>query len=176
LRALFLVLAAVVTAAGCGSPGGVKSDWERQNLKAEAPEEQVEPPAYPAPGSLLEFGVIDGGGFRFFIDGATLSVGKDAIVRYVLVARSADGVENVSFEGMRCATAEYRVYAFGRPERSWSASRTGWRSLDAPSVQKRHTTLYREYFCPQNEPIRNAAEGVRALEQGGHPFSRGFAR
>jgi hypothetical protein len=43
-------------------------------------------------------------------------------------------------------------------------------------VQRRHTTLYREYFCPQNEPIRNAGEGVRALEQGGHPFSKGFGR
>jgi CNP1-like family len=171
LRRLLLV----VLLAGCSS-GGFQSDWERQNLKVQAPEEQVEPPAYPAPASLLEFGVLDAGGFRFFIDGATLNVGKDAIVRYVLVARSPDGVENVSFEGMRCATGDYRVYAFGRPDRTWSASRAGWRSLDSPSVQRRHTTLYREYFCPQNEPIRTAGEGVRALEQGGHPFSKGFAR
>ena len=116
------------------------------------------------------------GGFHFFVDGATLSVGKDGVVRYVLVARSPDGVHNVSYEGIRCATAEHRTYAFGRPDGSWSASRAGWRQLDAPSAQRRHTTLYREYFCPQNEPIRDAAEGVRALEQGGHPFSKGFAR
>jgi len=103
-------------------------------------------------------------------------VGKDGVVRYVLVARSPDGVQNVSFEGMRCASAEHRVHAFGRPDGSWSAARVGWRPLDAPSVQRRHSTLYREYFCPQNEPIRDAAEGVRALEQGGHPFSKGFAR
>jgi hypothetical protein len=171
-RLLFLAVAL----AGCSSSGGFQSDWERQNLKAQAAEEQVDPPAYPVAGRLLEFGVIDGGGFHFFVDGATLSVGKDGIVRYVLVARSPDGVQNVSFEGMRCASAQHRVYAFGRPDGSWSASRAGWRSLEAPAVQRRHTTLYREYFCPQNEPIRNAAEGVRALEQGGHPFSKGFAR
>jgi hypothetical protein len=173
LRLLLVALAL----AGCSSSGGFQSDWERQNTKAQqAAEEQVDPPAYPNDAGLLEFGVLDAGGFHFFVDGATLSVSKDGIVRYVLVARSPDGVQNVSFEGMRCATAEHRVYAFGRPDGSWSASRAGWRSLDAPAAQRRHTTLYREYFCPQNEAIRSPGEGVRALEQGGHPFSRGFAR
>ena len=171
MRRLLFVLAL----AGCGSPG-VQSEWERANRKAEPAEEQVEPPAYPVAAKLLEFGVIDPGGFRFFVDPTTLSVGKDGVVRYVLVARSAEGAQNVTFEGMRCATAEHRVYAFGRPDGTWSASRAGWRSLEAPTAQRRHTTLYREYFCPQNEPVRTAAEGVRALEQGGHPFSKGFAR
>jgi hypothetical protein len=172
LRSFVLVLAL----AGCGTPGAFQSEWERDQLKTQVAEEQVEPPAYSRGAPLLEFGVLDAGGFHFFVDGATLSVGKDGIVRYVLVARSPDGVENVSFEGMRCAVAEHRIYAFGRPDGSWSASRAGWRSLEAPSVQRRHTTLYREYFCPQNEAIRSAGEGVRALEQGGHPFSKGFAR
>jgi len=171
LRSLVLVLAL----AGCSS-GGFQSDWERQNQKAPAAEEPIDPPPYPKGARLLEFGVVDAGGFHFFVDGATLSVGKDGVVRYVLVARSPDGVHNVSYEGIRCASAEHRTYAFGRPDGSWSASRAGWRPLDAPSAQRRHTTLYREYFCPQNEPIRDAAEGVRALEQGGHPFSKGFAR
>jgi hypothetical protein len=165
----------VLALAGCGS-GGFQSDWERQNQKAPAAEEPIDPPSYPKGARLLEFGVVDAGGFHFFVDGATLSVGKDGVVRYVLVARSPDGVHNVSYEGIRCASAEHRTYAFGRPDGSWSASRAGWRPLDAPSAQRRHTTLYREYFCPQNEPIRDAAEGVRALEQGGHPFSKGFAR
>jgi hypothetical protein len=173
LRAVLLALAL----AGCSSSGGFQSDWERQNaVKAQAQEEQLDPPPYPKDARLLEFGVLDGNGFHFFVDGTTLSVGKDGIVRYVLVARSPDGVQNVSYEGLRCATAEYRVYAFGRADGSWSASRAGWRSLEAPSVQRRHTTLYREYFCPQNEAIRNAGEGVRALEQGGHPFVKGFGR
>lgn len=52
--------------------------------------------------------------FRFFVDAATLSVSDDGIVRYVLVARSPGGVDNVSLEGMRCATSEVRIYALGR--------------------------------------------------------------
>jgi hypothetical protein len=160
--------------AGCSAPG-VQSDWERANRKAEPVEEQPTPPAYPTAANLLEFGVLEAGGFRFFVDSATLGVGKDGVVRYALVARSRDGVQNVTYEGLRCATAEYRVYAYGRADGSWSASRSGWRPLEGSSAQRWRTTLYREYFCPQKEPIRDAAEGVRALEQGGHPFAKGFA-
>jgi hypothetical protein len=175
LRRWLLLPAAVLTAAGCSS-GGPQSDWERQTLKGQPGEEQVEPPAFPAPGSLLEFNVVDAGGFRFFVDRMTLSVGKDGVVRYTLVARSADGVQNVSYEGLRCASADYRTYAFGRADRSWATSRSGWRPLEGPSAQRWRTALYREYFCPQSEPIRDAAEGVRALQQGGHPFVKGFGR
>jgi len=159
--------------AGCGSPGP-QSEWERQNLKEKAAEEQVELPAFPAPANLLEFNVVQADGFRFFVDRTTVSIGKDRIVRYTLVARSPEGVQNVSYEGLRCATADYRTYAFGRADGSWSASRSGWRSLEAPSAPRWRATLFQDYFCPQSEPIRNAAEGVRALEQGGHPFAKGF--
>ena len=165
MRVLLLLLAA-----GCATQE--MSDWERSNIDARPAEENLVLPPYPQSAKLLPFDVSDSGGFRFFVDGATLSVGKDRIVRYVLVARSPDGAQNVSYEGMRCSTAEYRVYALGRPDATWSDSRSGWRSLTGAPARQR--ALYREYFCPQAEPIRDAAEGVRALEQGGHPFSKGF--
>lgn len=34
------------------------------------------------------------------------------------------------------------------------------------SVQRWHNELYREYFCPQREPIASAAEGLQALRTG----------
>ena len=156
--------------AGCATQE--MSDWERSNIDKRPPEESLVLPPQPQPGRLLPFGVSDSGGFRFFVDGTTLSVGKDRIVRYVLVARSPEGTQNVSYEGIRCSTGEYRIYALGRADGTWSESRSGWRPvMGAPA---RQVALYREYFCPQAEPIRTAAEGVRALEQGGHPFSKGF--
>lgn len=165
----------VLALAGCAAVPHGQSDWEEQNTRRQWNEESLVMPPAPAQASLLEFAVPDAGGFRFFVDGATLSSGKDGVVRYVLVAHSPSGAQNVSFEGLSCATAEHRVYALGRSDGSWAASRGEWRSLTAPSVQRRQVTLYREYFCPQNEPIRTAAEGVRALQQGGHPFARGFS-
>ena len=81
------------------------------------------------------------------------------------------------FDWLYLGFARYRVRlgrAFGRPDGGWTLSRSTWRSLEGPSAQRRYTILYREYFCPQNEPIRSAGEGVRALQDGGHPFAKGF--
>jgi len=103
------------------------------------------------------------------VDGASLSVGKDGVVRYTLVARSPLGAESVSFEGMRCDPREVRSYAFGRADRSWSRRDTPWRPIAQRSVQRWHNALATEYFCPGETLILNAAEGVEALRRGGHP-------
>ena len=120
------------------------------------------PPAYPQPAQLVEVRLPDADGFRFYIDRSTLAVGKDGVVRYVLVARSAEGAQNVSFEGLRCASAENRVLAVGQPDGTWAAARSGWRAISAP----RHLALYRDFFCPQGEPVGSTADAVRALERG----------
>ena len=160
--------------AGCGSRGP-QSDWERQNHKDKpAAEEQAELPAPPTAANLLEFSVGEAEGFRFFVDRTTLSIGKDGIVRYTLVARSPEGAQNVSYEGLRCATADYRTYAFGRADGSWAASRSGWRSLEGSAQQRWRTTLYRDYFCPQSTSVSDADEGRRVLREGGNPWRRGF--
>jgi hypothetical protein len=108
-------------------------------------------------------------GFRFHVDRTSLTV-DDGIVRFALVVRSAEGADTTSYEAMRCEGSEIRAYALGRAG-AWQAAGGGWR----PIAQRWHIVLAREYFCPQGVPIRDAAEGRRALEQGGHPFHRGFS-
>lgn len=168
-RALFLVAALGACA------HGEKSDWERKHEQRLAPaQETVALPAYPRPERLIEFFVAATSEFRFFIDAASLSVGSDGVVRYTLVARSPAGVDNVSFEGMRCTSAQVRTYALGR-DGAWGGQPGEWRPIEPRSVQRWHNALYREYFCPQKEPIASAREGVEALRRGGHPFARGFS-
>ena len=168
-----MVLAAALAA--CGGPG-VKSDWERQHEQQLVPrEEPVVLPAYPGKRELIEFTVDAAGGFRFFIDPASLSVGSDGEVRYVLVARSAQGVENVSFEGMRCNSAELRLYALGRGG-AWTGMSGEWRSMRERSAQRWQLTLFREFFCPLKDPITNVREGIQALRDGGHPALKGLTR
>jgi hypothetical protein len=154
--------------AACGSSGPT-SDWERVNeekLPAAQQPREVLPTPPPQRGELIEFFVAATSEFRFFVDAASLSVGSDGIVRYVLVARSSAGAENVSFEGMRCATREVRIYALGR-DGAWVGRETDWRAIQPRSVQRWHNELYREYFCPQREPVASAAEAVQALRAGG---------
>ena len=172
--ALMAVLGLLVAA--CGPRKVAQSEWERSNesrLSREQAEAEVvtQFPAYPRKANLLEFRVGGTGEFAFFIDKGSLSVGSDGIVRYVMVARSSDGVDNVSYEGLRCESAEVRRYAAGQPDATWRVSPGLWQ----PIARRWHLVLHREYFCPQNVALHSAAEGVRALQAGGHPFSRGFS-
>jgi hypothetical protein len=149
--------------------GQAPSDWEREQAERDWRESAFTLPAYPGPESLVPFFVSSASSFSFSIDGATLSATEDGVVRYVLVARSAQGSESVSFEGLRCSKGEYRIYATGQADRSWTPSRSTWRPIDPRSVQRWHQALYKEYFCPLGNPINSAAEGLDALRRGGHP-------
>lgn len=155
----------------------MKSDWERKNeglLEKEASDPVPPPPAFPGRATLLEFEVRGQRDFRYFIDGATLSVDPGGVVRYTVVARSLSGVENVTYEAIRCKTDEYRVYGLGRADGTWGGRLGSWRPI-AESRQAQHRTLQREYFCPQSNAISDADEGRRALQQGGHPWAKGFS-
>ncbi len=149
--------------------GQVKSDWELQQERSGWKEAEVKPPAYPRKENLIEFFVAAASDFRFFVDGASLSVGPDGVVRYALVARSPSGAENLTFEGIRCATGEYRIYAVGRPDGVWAGRASEWRVIEPRTVQRWHNALQREYFCPDREPVRTPEEGVNALREGRHP-------
>ena len=166
------ILLALLLVAGCGTRPVEQSEWERENRKPALAEAQVELPPYPVAARLIEFEQHPGADFRYFIDPQTLSVDKDGVVRYVLVARSSGGVHNVTYEGLRCETAEHRYYAFGHADGTWSRSRSNWRSLQEGQPLQR--VLYADYFCPQKVAILNVGEGVRALRDGGHPFAKGF--
>jgi len=145
-----------------------KSNFEEEQDRLNWKEAEVAPPAYPKEADLIEFQVSSGATFRFFIDAASLSVADDGVVRYTLVARSPSGVANVNFEGIRCISKSYKVFAQGTGGR-WSPRQGEWRDIEARTIQRWHNVLYSEYLCPRNRPIETAAEGVDALRRGVHP-------
>jgi CNP1-like family len=156
------VLVLALLAAACSSKPKSESDWEREHHEAPAAaEEQPAAPAYPSDANLLEFRVDDPDRFRYFVDRTSIDVEKGGSVRYVLVARSPEGAQNVTYEALRCSSGENRVYAVGRSDRTWLPATGGWRSISAP----RHLTLYREYLCPQGKPVRSSADALRALQK-----------
>lgn len=146
-----------------------KSDWELAQEERDWREGEFALPAYPKPADLVALEVGAATDFRFFVDATSLSVGRDGVVRYTLVARSRSGAENVSFEGIRCKSGSVRAYAFGQGGARWSARGTPWRAIEPGGTQRWHFILWREYFCPHAIAIRDAAEGVDALHRGGHP-------
>ena len=164
-----VLLAALAAASSGPLHAQPKSDWETAEEERNWREGEIALPPYPKAADLVEFHVSATTGFRFFVDHTSLSVAKDGVVRYTLVARSASGVDNVSYEGIRCQSGTVRAYAFGQGGGRWSARGTAWRGVDPRGAQRWHFALWRDYFCRNAIAIHDAAEGIDALRRGGHP-------
>jgi hypothetical protein len=166
LRLAFFSLVLLATAAHAQ----LKSDWELQNEeRLKHSEEQVVPPPALDKTRLVEVKLHASAKseFRYYVDPASVSVGTDRIVRYVLVARSASGAENVTFEGLRCP-GEYRVYAVARSDASWAGRPSEWRPIPR-HPNSSQAALARQYFCPGRAAVLTSDEGQRAVRAGGHP-------
>jgi hypothetical protein len=166
-------LAAAVLLAACSSSNqqGI-SDWERSHPEAVATAEPAAaptPPPMPRKENLIEFYVSPTATFHYFIDGTSLQVFyKQREIRYVLVARSPSGVENVSFEAIRCPDA-HRIYALGTDDGKWGGRSTDWQEIQKNTARGWPYVLARQFFCPHRDPIQSVAEGVNALRSGSHP-------
>ena len=127
-------------------------------------------PPYPKPADYLPFKVSATATFDFFVDAKSISVGTDGVVRYSLIAKSPEGVLNISFEGIRCADRQFRIYALGRSDDAWSRARNSrWHALPDDTRNAQRAMLYGDFFCPAFGIIGSAEEGVRALKSGRHP-------
>jgi hypothetical protein len=151
--------------------GGHKSVYNDVEEKGPWTEERPQLPAYPRPADLIEFYVSPTATNHFFVDGISLSVGKDGVVRYVLVIETSGGARNVSFEGIHCATREYKIYATGRADGTWLTTRAPvWRTIENKTINRYHAELNRNLLCPIGNPIGSAEEGRDALRRGKHPL------
>ena len=149
------------------------ADFEEDYESKGWTELEVQLPAAPKQENLLPFFVSAATDNQFFIDGSSLSVGSDGVVRYVMLVLSPQGGRNVTFEGMRCETRERRIYASGRLDGTWSKARKNeWVRIQDVSGNRQHAALFLEYFCPFGIIVRDAAEAKRALVQGIHPDNR----
>lgn len=147
--------------------------WEEDPDAPKWQEIEAALPEFPKEDDLLEFYVSAVTPNRFFVDGKSISVGADGVVRFVLVIKTAGGATNVSFEGIRCGTIEYRLYATGRSDGTWVKARASeWKRIENKPINRHHAALSRDYFCPSAVPIGNPEEGCTALKRGKHPEAK----
>lgn len=103
---------------------------------------------------------------RFFVDRESLFISEDRTIRYALIIESPSGVRNVSYEGMRCSTAEVKTYAWGTSEGKWyAAKQPQWQPIRVDRINGQHETLYERYFCQAATGMRTAADIVRVMQQ-----------
>ncbi len=155
---LILPLAAAAQTSGSGENSGDRGSRG---------EVQVPLPAFPKPENYLPFQVSTTTPFAFFVDAKSISVGADRVVRYSLIAKSAEGGLNISFEGMRCADDQFRIYAFGRADNTWFEVRNShWQAIPDDPRNAQRKVLHDDFFCPDTGDISTVEQGVRALKSG----------
>jgi len=101
---------------------------------------------------------------KFGIDPATIKVTGDGVVRYVVVATNKEGNGfNAFYEGLRCATAEYKSY--GR------FNNGSWDLTPAPEwkrLAERNSTytkaLGAQALCRGDAPRASVGEMIRFLK------------
>ena len=107
-------------------------------------------PAYPSSEALIRF-PTNWTNNQVFVDGSTLKVGGDDVVRYALVVRSPSGADSVSYESLRCGTGERQVHAFGRKTASgsaWSPARTAnWQAISDRGINRYYIEFWLDVFC-----------------------------
>jgi hypothetical protein len=120
------------------------------------------PPAVKLDGLIpLE---IPGSNLRFGVAPASVTVGSDGIVRYVVVATSTTGTVNAIYEGIRCNTGEYKVYARHNPDSGWTPTKDSpWRSLHEQPMSRHSLLIARSGACMGHGANRTAARIVQDL-------------
>lgn len=168
-QALTLLLTGclLVTLAACGvvRTGRVPDPDEAVDVWTES---EVKIPAFPQSRNLIAFEGVRGSSNRYYIDAASLSIGKDGVVRYTMVIDVAGGARNISYEGMYCEATTQKYYAFGHPDGTWSQARSGeWRSFDVQDQSRPYRVLFMDYFCPgRNSPVVTVEQAIDLLKHG----------
>ena len=142
-------LVALLLVAACASkpsPDAFENDYDDESKTWKEIETQL--PAAPRDRDLVEFSVSAASPYRFSLDRKSIALGGDGVYRYTLVAVSREGARNVSYEGIRCATREYKIYALGRSDGMWVKPRNAqWRPVIEVDNNRQHAALIKDTLC-----------------------------
>ena len=158
MRWLVVLVAAVmlVDLAGCGSTRGeppkvtYRGDSGPNRVPDEAPwkEAEVPLPPYPRDQDLIRFEPTGQTTNRFYVDGSSLTVGTDKVIRFALVIRSPEGAKTVTYSGVNCRPGEWKDYAFGRDGQRWEPDTDPqWHPIEDKRINNYQHTLAAQYFC-----------------------------
>jgi len=167
MKKLFALLLLTISLTAHAEWGKFEYEFDEEKPWAEV---DAQLPPYPKEENLLSLFVSAATDNRFYVDAASISTGEDGVVRYTMIVKSSAGASNVSFEGMRCASHERKLYAFGRKEGSWSRARSAnWEPISYKDRNRQHHVLYDDFFCPNGIIVKNPQEAVDLLKRGFRP-------
>ena len=106
-------------------------------------------PLPPQKNQFSLFQTTSQSGFRFLVDVSSIQLGEDGVVRMVLLTVSPKGSENITYEGFRCETAEYKFYAssFGFDKAWMPVKNPQWRGAFYQTANGYRGDLLKYYIC-----------------------------
>ena len=160
-----LALICVLFLIACAKPA-FKDEFESDKPWVE---QLTQLPAYPDAKNLMAFDAGAVSDNQYFVDTTSIKIGEDGVIRFSLVIKSSAGALNVSYEGIRCATRERKVYALGRNDKTWTQPRISeWQKLDFVRQFYAQRELSKNIFCPHQQIVSTTEEAVQALKAGMH--------
>lgn len=134
-------------------------------LVPEWKEAAVASPLYPVDKNLMALPPSARDSVKVYLDETSLSRGPDGVVRFSLIVESARGARNVFYQGIRCETREYKIYAFGTPSGAFkSAKLPAWKPIPTLETNAFQHDLYQNYVCDETRSARSPREIVRAVK------------
>jgi hypothetical protein len=151
------VLTGVLAVCGLANAQLIPSDadWKESDVPA--------PPAFDRD-KLIGIEMPRYMSLKFGVDPATLQITGDGVVRYVVVAANReDGGFNAFYEGVRCATEEFKTYARFKNDGTWETARDpGWKRIG----NSRHTlALAVQGLCRGHAPQASVADIIRNMKE-----------
>ncbi len=142
--------------------------WAQREEPEPWKEAQATPPADWSAERAVEFQLGNPTSLRYAIDPKTLTVGDDGVVRYVFIARSSSGAVNALYEGVRCQTAEVKLYArWDTDARQWRSNPAEpWQAMDFRGATRRSLQMARGGLCDGKVANRSTASMLDALRNG----------
>ena len=175
-RLLALALAGAVAAASAAELGAPPGTPDNSNIPDVPEWKEVDAPPPPPlrTTGLIPIDVAGSGALRFAVDPASISIGKDDVVRYVVVASSRTGTVNGLYEGIRCGSGQVKVYARHNPDTGWvPASNSDWQDVFKVANSRHSLAIARSGVCQENAPNVSATQIIQDLKA---PIDRRFER
>jgi len=122
--------------------------------------------AVPAPPAFETSRVIDLDmprhmAVRLGVDPESIRVTGDGVVRFVMVARSPGGSVNATYEGIRCKTAEVKLYARYTSAKVWSSvSNPEWTPLRNNQPSQHALAFARQGACDGRSAVTSTPQAI----------------
>lgn len=140
---------------------------------ATADEGEVLLPAVPSAGKLAVVSV-PGTSLKHLVDTASLNYDAGTgIVRYTVIIESPAGARNVFYEGIHCASAQYKLYAYANQssvqvavqDAVWRRiKRSEWRKIGPSGGAPHRRELMKSYFCEDDKTPVPVADILERLQ------------